>query len=279
GVLESLAERAAGDGQFQTELARHYAERGNAPLAEAAHAKARALFKEKLAKEPENSAWAAELAEVLLIDSRARWTVLKPVEAKSELGATLSILPDDSILASGANPRNDRYRVVLTVGTDIDLTAVRLEALTHPSLPGNGPGRASGGWFAQTSWNVTAASRDRKDPIRLDFNNAWADHQSSVWLINSNGHWNTGGGGEGQNCTAIWSMSNPVSLAAGTKLTFEMQFKAWNDIRENLGRFRLSATSDPATVERKQKRSTAMKIADPWAQLAAVYQIPAHPKP
>ena len=56
GVLDKLAARAAGDGQFQAELARHYAEGGNLPLADAAERKARAWFEEKLAKEPGNSA-------------------------------------------------------------------------------------------------------------------------------------------------------------------------------------------------------------------------------
>jgi tetratricopeptide (TPR) repeat protein len=79
GVLEKLAERAASDAQFQAELARHFAERGNAPLAQAARTKARKLFEEKLAKEPENSTWAAELADVLLIDSPGQWTILLSV--------------------------------------------------------------------------------------------------------------------------------------------------------------------------------------------------------
>ncbi len=60
---------------------------------------------------------AKALAEVML--RSADWTVLTPLEAKSELGATFSMLPDDSILASGANPLKDRYHVVLTLGTDI----------------------------------------------------------------------------------------------------------------------------------------------------------------
>ena len=124
--------------------ARRLAAQGNAAVADAARTKARLLLEQKLAQEPENSAWAAELADLLLTDSQCQ---VEPSSSRSKqnrsLAPTLSILPDHSILASGANPLNDRYRVVLTVGTDIDLTAVRLEALTHPSLPGNGPGRTT----------------------------------------------------------------------------------------------------------------------------------------
>jgi len=140
GVLEKLAERAEGNAQFQTELARHFAERGNTALADATRTKARALFEGKLAKEPENTALAAELAELLLIDT-TRWTVLKPTEMKSEGGATLALQPDGSVLASGANPDRDVYS--LLAKTDLEqITAIRLEAVPDPSLPSGGPGRS-----------------------------------------------------------------------------------------------------------------------------------------
>ena len=274
-ALEKLERLAPNDVRVQIALAvarvRRFGAQGNAALADAARAKARLLLEQKLAQEPDNSPWAAELADLLLIDNPARWTILKPVEAKSELGATLSILPDESILASGANPLKDRYRVVLTVANQIDLTAVRLEALTHPSLPGNGPGRCPGGAlgsFAQSWWKVIAASPDRKDPITLQFDNAWADHQYGDYPIRADGHWNIYGS-HGANCTAIWSVPNPVPLAAGTTLTFEMQCQEYTDSGENLGHFRLSVSSDPSRIE----HSAAIKLTDPWAKLAAAYHL------
>src|SRR5262249_8597214 len=74
--------------------------------------------------------------------------------------------------------------------------------------------------------------------------------------------------GEGGNCTAVWSMSKPVCLAAGTTLTFQMQFQEWNGIAKNLGRFRLSVSGDSAAFG----RFAAMQLTDPWAKLAAAYQ-------
>ena len=47
---------------------------------------------------------------------------------------------------------------------------------------------------------------------------------------------------------AIWSLARPVSLAAGTTLTFEMQCAASVDLGENLGHFRLSVSTDPAAL-------------------------------
>ena len=109
-------------------------------------------------------------------------------------------------------------RAILNAG---GITAVRLEALTHPSLPGNGPGRYPGragrfrGTFSQESWKVTATPPNRKNPITLVFDNGWADHQLQELPVKSNGQWNIAVGGEGRNCTAVWSLSKPASLAAG----------------------------------------------------------------
>jgi WD40 repeat protein/tetratricopeptide (TPR) repeat protein len=207
-------------------------------------------------------------AEVLL--ESKRWTVLKPAEAKSELGATLSILPDDSILASGANPLNDRYRVVMTVGADIDLAALRLEALTHNSLPQKGPGRHPTGNYAQDSWKVIATLPDQKEPITLKFDKVWED-QPFQWGIQPGGRLNIFGGGEGRDCTAIWATSKPVSLVAGAKLTFEFQFKSADGNSENLGHFRLSVSSDPAAIDLQRKYFSITKLTDPWQKLAAAY--------
>jgi WD40 repeat protein/tetratricopeptide (TPR) repeat protein len=284
GVAENLIKQASGDGRFHAELARHLAAQGRTRLANAQFEKAQALHEGRLQAEPESDAaaeWAAELAQVLLDmqeqQTAARWTVLKPAEAKSKLGATLSILPDHSILASGANPVNDHYQVVVTIGADVDLAAVRLEALTHPSLPGNGPGRYPGrdggqfrGTFAQTSWKVTATSPNRKNPIALEFDNALA-HPETTFPIGRNGGWNIASGGEGRNCTAVWSLLKPVSLVAGTTLTFDMH--CGHPKAENLGHFRLSICPDRSALERREKLLAAKKITDPWSKLAAAYAL------
>jgi hypothetical protein len=209
--------------------------------------------------------------------SSKRWTILRPDQAKSEGGATLSILPDDSILASAANPRKDRYRVIFTAATGVNLAAVRLEALTHPSLPANGPGRYPGraggrfaGNFAQSSWNVTAALPNQTGPIQLEFDHTWPDDQLDGFLIGKDGYWNIGNAGQGQNRTAIWSMAKPFSLAAGTKLKLEMQYQSDFAGYENLGHFRLSVSSDPAAIEQERKYSA---LTDPWEKLAVAYQL------
>ncbi len=89
----------------------------------------------------------------------AQWTVLPIEAAASTGGATLEKLPDGSLLAKDANPETDTYN--LTVSTDLKgITAFRLEALPHESLPNQGPGRA--GNFVLSELKASAADRASK---------------------------------------------------------------------------------------------------------------------
>ncbi len=261
--------------KWLTEFARRLDIAGQAPLADAARAKGRGWLEEKLAKEPENPALAEELAQLLLEHDNqhaGRWAILKPLEVKSELGATLSVLPDQSVLASGPNPLNDLYRVRTTLERPTVLAAIRVEALTHESLPRNGPGRHTWGSFAQNSLKVTAVRPGKDGPLALEFHKAWSDRQLE-WPVSKKGEWNIGGATldarSGRNHTAVWFVPTPLFLAAGTTLTFEMEFNSWENTSENIGRFRLSVSSNSAVTDFEQKRAVAIMVTDPWARLAA----------
>jgi len=58
--------------------------------------RALARFEEKLAKDPENPVLAVELADMLLTLEQP-WTVLTPLEMKSEIGAKMELQTDGSI--------------------------------------------------------------------------------------------------------------------------------------------------------------------------------------
>jgi hypothetical protein len=81
--------------------------------------------------------------------SSVDWHPLVPLEARSLGGTKLTIRPDHSILASGPNPPQETYLITARID-QADVTAVRLEALTDPSLPIRGPGQAASGDFALT---------------------------------------------------------------------------------------------------------------------------------
>jgi WD40 repeat protein len=281
GVLEKLAEQAAGDGPIQAALARHYAARGDAPLADAARTKAHTWFEGKLAKEPENASFASELADLILDqheqENAARWMVLKPAKMKSKGGATLTQLDDHSILAGGVNPPSDQYTVDFVIPARTDIQSIRLETLTHSSLPGQGPGRSKKrleGTFMLARWDLIAKGPEGMDAMRsLSFRAACAEFSWGNAPLGLQGEWNITTG-EGKAHTSVWSLPAPVTLKAGTELRSQFQFNTladWSD--QNLGRFRLSVSGDPAAFEREQKRFAAMKRTDPWARLAAAYQL------
>ncbi len=101
----------------------------------------------------------AQLAawEQTVREQAGQWTALEPEQATAEVGTTLQILPDRSVLASGDSPERDTYQI--SVATEAKgITAFRLEALPHESLPQNGPGR-DGGNFVLNELQVTAAPR------------------------------------------------------------------------------------------------------------------------
>ena len=82
------------------------------------------------------AAWAADAAK-----TARHWTIGAPASAQSSGHATLTVLPDGSVLASGDRPNQDTYVVELASSLP-RITAIRLEVLPHESLPEGGPGRA-----------------------------------------------------------------------------------------------------------------------------------------
>jgi hypothetical protein len=92
--------------------------------------------------------------EASLRDRTTTWTVVTPSSAMSTGGATLTIKPDGTVLASGQKPAKDQYFISLSTPLK-DVSAIRIEALPDPSLPANGPGRAANGNFVLSSVAVS----------------------------------------------------------------------------------------------------------------------------
>jgi tetratricopeptide (TPR) repeat protein len=263
-------------------FARRLAAAGQGRLANAQLEKAQALYEGWLQTHLESEAIARELSQ-LLWDKRkkvspTRWQALQATEMKSWGGATLTQLDDHSILAGGSNPQPDRYTVRFIIPEEMTIGSIRLEALAHDSLPGHGPGRGTAGdapgWFSLSRWDVTAKGLGGADPPRpLRFLAAWADYSWKRAPLGLAGEWNTTWG-QGRNHTSVWSLSKPITLPAGTELVSHMRFNdnpRWAD--QNLGRFRVSISNDPAPFDRDETYHGALELTDPWAKLAAAYAL------
>ena len=191
----------------------------------------------------------------------APWIVLDPQTLKSEGGATLTKLPDGSILATGTNPQFDTYTFVVPTSL-VGITAVRVEALADPSLVKGGPGRAANGNFDLTDFRLTiaaekpAASGGREPagelPAKILLKNPRAtfeqaglpiaaaidDNDKSGWAVDPQ---------FGKDHAAAFDLDVPTGFEGGSILTFTLVFKG-ND-KHNFGRTRLAISTVKQPVE------------------------------
>ncbi len=113
--------------------------------------------------------------ETAMKQADAQWTVLRPLRFTSGGGATLKLLEDQSILASGKNPEADSYTIETRTNLS-GITALRIEVLSDPSFPHNGPGRDPEGNFFLSQVEVEAAPSGKPEEVRkITFKEAVAD--------------------------------------------------------------------------------------------------------
>jgi hypothetical protein len=182
------------------------------------------------------------------------WTVVDVTALKSTSGAVLTKQGDGSILASGKNATPETYAITATTKLT-GITAARLEALTDPSLPAQGPGRAKNGNFVVTEFNLTAAPL--KEPVKAkpvalhkgiaDFSqegfpaaNAIDSNPDTGWAIApqvSRPH------------TAVFETREKAGFDGGTLLTITVQQNYVAARDHNLGRFRIAVTNKKPPVQ------------------------------
>jgi hypothetical protein len=205
-----------------------------------------------------------------------QWIVLRPeVNLESTGGQKYQPLEDGSFLALSYAPT--KHTGKFTVRTDVkNITAFRLELLTDPNLPCEGPGRSIWGTAALTEFRVVATPVDvpnKSEKIR--FANATADFNPPEQPLHrifddksgkrrvtgpvsfaidgkDETAWGTdaGPGRRNQPRKAVFTAAMPIANPKGTILTFHLaqNHGGWNsddNQTNNLGRFRLSLTTQP----------------------------------
>jgi hypothetical protein len=208
-----------------------------------------------------------------------RWTVIQPeVNGETTGGQKYLPLKDGSFLALGYAPTKHTAQMSLRTQTQ-GITGFRLELLTDPNLPLSGPGRSIKGTGALSEFKVQAAPADNPSKKEwIKFVSASADvnppetpleaifddksHKKRVtgpvqFAIDgkSDTAWgfDVGPGRRNQPRKAVFVPAKPIGDAKGTVLTFhlEQNMGGWNSDDNqncNLGRVRLSMTTDPAPV-------------------------------
>lgn len=190
------------------------------------------------------SKWESQQTEIKPV-----WNILEPRSVQSKQNTTLTIQPDRSILASGENPgRAEIYTI--TFQTDLkNINGVRLELLTDPSLPKNGPGRSPTGDFELTMLTINATSlEDPQQSQKITLQKAQASAEMAGYkvdrVINNSPHagWSISPE-QGKKQIATFETKEPFGFDKGTQLTITLQQSSTRKLYHNLGRFRLSLTS------------------------------------
>ncbi|HAY81046.1 MAG TPA: hypothetical protein DCY79_14670 [Planctomycetaceae bacterium] len=178
------------------------------------------------------------------------WQVAKPAKATSLHGSTLTLAADGAVLASGEMPPRDVYTVQIQPQQTAAITALRLEMLTHDSLPQKGPGRNPNDpnfVLSELKVSVTNAAGDAQRLVKLK--QAKADFSQQNWPVAKaiDGNPETGWAISPQKSrphVAIFALAEPLTLQAGERLECELS-QQYAPTSLLIGRVRLATSAEP----------------------------------
>jgi hypothetical protein len=224
-----------------------------------------------------NPDWKQRMAkwEESVKNDQPKWIVLRPsVEDISTGGQRYLPQSDGSFLAQGYAPT--KHTVKLWVTNELhDITAFRMELLTDPNLPCNGPGRSFKGTCALTGFKVEAMDAEHPtNKVSVKFAKATADYEQEETPLEPNFYDKTdkkrvtgpakfaidgkedtawgidiGPGRRNQERKAVFECATNVGFPGGTILaiSLEQNHGGWNSddlMNNNLGRFRISVVTN-----------------------------------
>jgi len=177
----------------------------------------------------------------------AVWSPLVPTGMLTSSGAMLQNSSDGALLVAGEPAATDVYTIVSRVDLD-QLTGIRLEAIPHATLPGQGAGRAANGNFVLSEIRCSLAdAANPADAKPLELEEPSADFSQADLPVAAaiDGKGNTGWAvapHTKDRHTAIFAVKgNPKARHA--ILTIEMSHRHGH--AHTLGHFRLSITKSP----------------------------------
>lgn len=209
------------------------------------------------------SAWEAQQQAIA-------WQVLQPDSATAYNKAKLTPNKDGSITAELKKTAN-LYTVTTKTKAD-NITAIRLEALADPKLPGKGPGlSANNGNFVLTEFEVFAAPiSNPKQQTKLKLTKPMSDFNQGGYPIatvlddkrpRANNGWAIAGQ-QGRTHWATFQLDKPLPNKEGIILTFKLD-QRYQDNQHQLGKFRLSLSTHDQPVGLSLPHSVASVLTTP----------------
>lgn len=207
----------------------------------------------------------------------SRFKPLKPTAFITESDAESELQPDGSVLLTGPVPDTDTYTFEAELSAG-EISGLMLEALTHASIAGEGPGRGGAARpnFVLHSFECTLTAPDGKtQPVT--FKTAYADYsQKGYDVVNLLAKGGKGAWAIGQRFHephwAAFELTQPVSVAPGSKLKIQMAQNYGKGLV--MGCLRISSitgdvasclpeVAEPAPVVAKNRKGKAAPAAAP----------------
>jgi len=212
---------------------------------------------------------------------KSAWAVIEPESVKSEGGATMVRQDDGSHLVTGRNPAKDVY-VITAKMPDAPVSAFLLECLPDASLPNQSLGRASNGNFVLEEFEVDVVTAENAgNPVQAKIVKAQADYSQRNYDITNlqsepaaktrkrqakrGAGWAIDGNTKRDPRKAMFVLDQPAP--AGSTVTITLKHGSQFN-QHNIGRFRISASTLPASAVKLDGRSD-------FAAVRAILQTPA----
>ena len=186
-------------------------------------------------------------SDIAARQSIGTWTLLAGAVASTGT-KKFEQLPDGSWLAQGKAP----HKEVITFTAPLprgEVRTLRIEALTHESLPKRGPGRAANGNFALGNVAVEVRSLQGGESRVIELASARTTHQQNSGSLSVAASidddpvsgWAVDAGGIGQGQAAVFDLAEPLGSHGDVELKVTLTFNHPNK-RHAMGRFRISVS-------------------------------------
>jgi len=213
------------------------------------------------------AAWLeARFAEVRNGGGFQAWRPLRALALETAEGSRLAQDQASFVIeAAGPNPRQDDYRVVADGEPLGEITGIKLEVF--PPLT-----RGASGEFLLTDIKVQVRRRGNSQVRDILVGGAIADYSADKAKNDNYGDvkdtldddprngWTTKGASRTEPHTALYALAEPLTLAGGEELVFEMRHRSTKG-DANIAKFRLSVTGEPGPAVRNVEAAPREQLA------------------
>jgi hypothetical protein len=198
--------------------------------------------------------------------TKSPWKTLAAQKAKTNSETTLVPQSDGAILAQGPASETETYEIIFASLPEGEYDALRLEALTDPSMKDGGPGRnGNDPNFVVSEIKLELLNPEDPSPLAVTIKSAKADFSQNNWPVENafDGDTKTGWAISPQQRkphVAVFRFDNPLQVKSGQRLKVQLVQEYGN--RLVLGKFRiaLGAGSDKELAPTLQDLSELARI-------------------